>query len=68
MQKQVEKAEDEKSRLQLAKLSAEDSKKEASKDLTALQQRGEQRQDEFSQTVKGIQVVMYLPVAESLLK
>lgn len=63
MQKQLEKAEDEKSRLQLAKLSAEDSKREASKSLMVLQRQGEQRQEEFSKTVKGIQVVIYLPVA-----
>ncbi|XP_036815219.1 N-myc-interactor isoform X2 [Oncorhynchus mykiss] len=53
--KQLEKAEDEKSRLQLAKLSAEDSKKEASKNVMVLQRQGEQRQEEFSKTVKGIQ-------------
>ncbi|XP_052378890.1 N-myc-interactor [Oncorhynchus keta] len=53
--KQLEKAEYEKSRLQLAKLSAEDSKKEASKNVMVLQRQGEQRQEEFSKTVKGIQ-------------
>uniref|UniRef100_A0A8C7RGH5 N-myc and STAT interactor n=1 Tax=Oncorhynchus mykiss TaxID=8022 RepID=A0A8C7RGH5_ONCMY len=58
MQKQLEKAEDEKSRLQLAKLSAEDSKKEASKNVMVLQRQGEQRQEEFSKTVKGIQVML----------
>ncbi|XP_010878232.2 N-myc-interactor [Esox lucius] len=50
----LEKAEDEKSRLQLAKLSAEDEKKAAQKDMLVLQQQGEQRMEEFTETLKGI--------------
>ncbi|XP_041724441.1 N-myc-interactor isoform X1 [Coregonus clupeaformis] len=53
--KQLEKAEDKKSRLQLAKLSAEDSKKNAAKDMEVLQKQQNQRQEEFTKTVEGIQ-------------
>ncbi|KAL0963917.1 hypothetical protein UPYG_G00315330 [Umbra pygmaea] len=50
----LEKAEDEKSRLQLAKLSAEDDKRAAQKEMSVLQQQGEQREEAHKGTIRGI--------------